>query len=245
MWLCNSCTFATRPIKVLFSYFKTSLAGLCLNSSWVDLYSHLNNRKQVEHFVSSNEISSEQCNSKRNCWLFQVLFMRLVVFFGPISKRVNVFLWCDSIGGGLVIAYLTFQTWVTISQLRTTGRANREKQKKAKVREKWSRWNFVSKPRQMCWRARHISPVRQVCQQAHKASSCPTCATLHTFAPCAVYFAGAPSYATRLTYALLSPTVNTAELNNGWSKRDVTCVRLPNFPKWRYEHMYVSICVHT
>lgn len=23
MWLCNLCTFATRPIKVLFSYFKS------------------------------------------------------------------------------------------------------------------------------------------------------------------------------------------------------------------------------
>jgi len=24
MWLCNLCTFATRPIKVLFSYFNIS-----------------------------------------------------------------------------------------------------------------------------------------------------------------------------------------------------------------------------
>lgn len=30
MWLCNSCTFATRPIKVLFSYFETSNAGVRL-----------------------------------------------------------------------------------------------------------------------------------------------------------------------------------------------------------------------
>ena len=26
MWLCNLCTFATRPIKVLFSYFKLLLS---------------------------------------------------------------------------------------------------------------------------------------------------------------------------------------------------------------------------
>lgn len=28
MWLCNLCTFATRPIKVLFSYFKIALFHL-------------------------------------------------------------------------------------------------------------------------------------------------------------------------------------------------------------------------
>lgn len=30
MWLCNLCTFATRPIKVLFSYFKISPSCVCL-----------------------------------------------------------------------------------------------------------------------------------------------------------------------------------------------------------------------
>lgn len=40
-----------------------------------------------------------------------VCFIRLVVFFDPISKCVNVFVWCDSIGGGLVVSYLTFRTW--------------------------------------------------------------------------------------------------------------------------------------
>lgn len=74
-----------------------------------------------------------------------VCFIRLVVFFDPLSKCVNVFVWCDSIGGGLVISY---QTWATISQLHTTGRANGQKQKKGKVHEKWSRRNFVSKPQQ-------------------------------------------------------------------------------------------------
>lgn len=74
-----------------------------------------------------------------------VCFIRLVVFFDPISKCVNVFVWCDSIGGGLVISY---QTWATISQLHTTGRANGQKQKKGKVHEKRSRRNFVSKAQQ-------------------------------------------------------------------------------------------------
>lgn len=34
MWLCNLCTFATRPIKVLFSYFKiVCLSVFCLIAS--------------------------------------------------------------------------------------------------------------------------------------------------------------------------------------------------------------------
>lgn len=33
MWLCNLCTFATRPIKVLFSYFKNVSSRVCLSSA--------------------------------------------------------------------------------------------------------------------------------------------------------------------------------------------------------------------
>lgn len=204
MWLCNSCTFATRPIKVLFSYFKNftrrSLSPFDFESKshtvWLSGPVHRPQQQEASWTFCSLKwnwlTATSPCNSKRNRRFKSAFLGR-----GGIARlfRRVALLW-SNFKEGQYIFVMGFN-W------RRPWRAKRNH-----VSETW--W---SKPRQMSWRARHISSseARRPSLSASERAARPTCAILHTFAPCAVSFARALSYAMCLPHALRSPTVNTAE----------------------------------